>query len=245
MKDTKRVVFYAGEIDYFSYNHLPYAIPALLVLTCIVIPFPLLLLFDPFLLKLEGFLVQHRLLKTVLPWTCFRNKFKPLFDSFQGCFRDDARCFAGMFFIYRAAIYVTFITVQNVNYLYMYLELVLILMLTIQATVQPFQDKWHNALCCGAFFILLFINTLTLHTYSLVKNEGDKKEILVMQWVQTFLAFAPLLVGIVLCGRWLLRKIMSCKQAPPGVEDSLLSWRGRSENYDSMSMDESASHSSH
>ena len=141
---TKYVVYYAGNINYFDLRHLSYAIPAIFMLVVVIIPLPLILFFDPFLLKIEGLLVQHHLLRSCLPWTQFRIKFKPFLDSFQGCFRDDARYFAGSFFVYRVVIYVTIMTVKNTIQFNIYLEAILIVMLTIQATVQPFEKKFDN-----------------------------------------------------------------------------------------------------
>ena len=230
---SKRVVFFAGEMDYFHHKHLPYAIPALFVLTGVVTPLPLLLLFDPFLLQFEGLLVRWHLLNRRLPWTIFRTKFKPLFDSFQGCFRDDARYFAGLFFLYRTIIYITFTAVLNMEQFYIYSELIFILMLTIQATVQPFQEKWHNIFSSVVFFILLCINTLTIRIYSLVQSEGYSTQVKILLAVQTVLASLPLLVGLVLCARWCIKKLPSCKRRDYLLEDSFASLN-RSNSYGSL-----------
>ena len=152
-EEAKKVVFYAGNISYFSPGHLPYAIPAIFILIVVVIPLPLILFFDPFLLKIEGLLVQHHLLRSCLQWTQFKMKFKPFLDSFQGCFRDDARYFAGLFFFYRVVIYITLMSAKNTVQFNVVLEAILIIMLTVQATVQPFEKKFGN--------VLLFMNTLT------------------------------------------------------------------------------------
>ena len=74
---SKNVVFYYGSILYFSREHLPYAIPAIFMLIIVVIPLPLVLFFDPFLLKIEGHLVQQ---KPCLKWTL---KFKPFLILFK------------------------------------------------------------------------------------------------------------------------------------------------------------------
>ena len=90
------VVYLAGQMEYFGSDHLRYAIPAVLFLCLIIIPVPLIhvLSCDPVLLKLED---QFKMCQL---WTRCREHFKPLLDSFQGCFKDNMRCFAGIFFLY-------------------------------------------------------------------------------------------------------------------------------------------------
>ena len=185
-------MYYAGNIDYFDPQHLPYAIPAIFILIIVVIPLPLVLFFDPFLLKIEGLLVQHHLLRSCLPWTRFRMKFKPFLDSFQGCFRDDARYFAGLFFVYHVVIYVTSMMAKNTVQFNTYLEAILIVMLTIQATFQPFERRLHNILSFCVFAVLLLVNTFTISVYWLIFI-NDSKEILVIRWIQAVLCCVPIL----------------------------------------------------
>ena len=236
---TKHVVYYAGNIDYFDPQHLPYAIPAVFLLIVVVIPLPLVLFFDPFLLKIEGLLVQHHLLRSCLPWTQFRMKFKPFLDSFQGCFRDDARYFAGLFFVYRVVIYVTIMTAKNTVQFNLFLEAILIIMLTIQATVQPFEKKFNNILSCFMFAVLLLMNTLTISVYMLVLTEGNSKDtqIQVIQCFQTILCCIPLLVGLGMCGRWLVKRVSNCEQtsaSSAALDESLLPDRNMSGSYSAM-----------
>ena len=86
-------------ILYFSREHLPYAIPAIFMLIIVVIPLPLVLFFDPFLLKIEGHLVQQ---KPCLKWTL---KFKPFLILFKDVLEMILVHFAGLFFFYRVVIY--------------------------------------------------------------------------------------------------------------------------------------------
>ena len=235
---SKNVVFYDGSISYFSREHLPYAIPAVFMLIIVVAPLPLVLLFDPFLLKVEGRLVQHGLLKPCLLWTLFRMKFKPFLDSFQGCFRDDTRYFAGLFFFYRVVIYITSMMAKNTFEFNIYLEAILIVMLTIQATFQPFENKFDNILSCCMFTVLLLMNTLTIRVYSLLQSGGDEEDIhvLVITWFQTVLACIPILVGLCMCAKWLVMKIklVRAKETSTNHEESLLLNRNFSGSYSPM-----------
>ena len=222
----KTVVFYGGSLSYFSPEHLTYAIPALLILVIIVFPFPLLLFCDPFLLKLESCLVHHQALKpTCLPWTRLRMKFKPFLDSFQGCFRDDARYFSGLFFFYRTLIFITSTRVKNLIQYNTYMETLLLVMLTVQAIFQPFEKWSHNIISSCVFTVLLLMNTFTAHVYSLVISRGDHVEIFIFQCLQILLCCLPILVGLVACGKWFLKKILKRKDdtSAPYVGSLLLS----------------------
>ena len=205
------------------------------MLVIIIFPFPLLLFCDPFLLKLESCLVHHQALKpTCLPWTRLRMKFKPFLDSFQGCFRDDARYFAGLFFFYRTLIFITSTRVKNLIQYNTYLETLLLVMLTVQGIFQPFEKWSHNIISSCVFTVLLLMNIFTAHVYSLVVSGGDQSqvEIVIFQCLQTVLCCLPILVGLVTCGKWFLKKILKRKDdtsAP--YEGSLLLSRSVAGSY--------------
>ena len=115
-----------------------------------------------------------------------------------------------------------------------YLEAVLIVMLTIQATFQPFEKKFNNILSCCMFTVLLLMNTLTINVYSLVQTEGNTKKILAIHWIQVMLCCIPIVVGLGICGRWVVMKIKDRKQtsaAKAAHEESLLLDRNMSGSY--------------
>ena len=95
-------VFLNGDIAHFSKEHLPYAIPAVLVLVIVGVIPPLLLLAYPLVNKLLAFWgigESHIVISTSKKIPI--SKLKPFLDSFQGCFRDNFRFFAGLYLIYR------------------------------------------------------------------------------------------------------------------------------------------------
>ena len=200
-KHTSTVVFLSGEIPYFRDKHLYYAIPAVLCLCLIVVPVPLILLFDPLLLRIEDRISWCFCLQ---PWTRIRDRFKPLLDSFQGCFKDRFRCFAGLFFCYHLMILVNIVTAMNTLQYYYVLEIILILILVLQAIVQPFRDITHNIIAVLSFCNLVVINLITIRVYSSVSNKGYTTETHILQWIQTILVYMPLLVATI----WLMKKVM-------------------------------------
>ena len=199
-KHTSKVVFLSGEIPYFRDKHLYYAIPAVVCLCLIVIPIPLILLFDPLLLRIEDRISWCFYRK---PWTHIRDRFKPLLDSFQGCFKDCFRCFAGLFFCYHLVILIArFAVSMNTLQYYYGLEIILILILVLQAIVQPFHDITHNIITVLSFCNLVVINLITIRVYSSVSNKGYTTETHILQWIQTIFVYMPLLVATI----WLMKK---------------------------------------
>ncbi|XP_015776413.1 PREDICTED: uncharacterized protein LOC107354443 [Acropora digitifera] len=84
-----RVVMYAkGSILFFTGKHIAYSIVALLFILLFVIPFPLILLFRPFLTKR---------LRPILNL----NRWNPIFDALQNCFKNQYRWCAAFYFLCR------------------------------------------------------------------------------------------------------------------------------------------------
>uniref|UniRef100_A0A1X7VAK1 TRP C-terminal domain-containing protein n=1 Tax=Amphimedon queenslandica TaxID=400682 RepID=A0A1X7VAK1_AMPQE len=207
----KDVVFWNGSLQYFSTQHIFYAIPALLCLIFFVIPFPLILSFDGLLLKVEGKLADHfDFIRKLRPWTAIHYRSKPLLDSFQGTFKDQYRFFAGLYFSYRLLILALLVMVSNVLQYYFLLEVALTLIIVIQAIIQPFQEKNHNVCALLIFTNMALINTLTIRIFYLVSTDGYTTETILMQWIQVVLIYIPLIAGIV-WGFWKLCKTCHSK----------------------------------
>ena len=107
------VVFYQGTVTYFSSYHSYFAIPALLVLILIVIPFPFILMFTPFFI-------------TRVRWLSYA---RPLINTFQSCFKDKYRWYAAFYFFSRFfyLVFSTFIPYGAVKALVMQISSVIVL----------------------------------------------------------------------------------------------------------------------
>ena len=98
-------VWYNGEMVHFSKKHLPYALPALfflLTVTVGILP-PILLLVYPLLNKVLDFLGLEDRQTIIVKFFCAIfpiGSLKPMLDSFQDCFNDNFRFFAGLYFLY-------------------------------------------------------------------------------------------------------------------------------------------------
>ena len=75
-----------------------YAIPAIICLVVVVIPFPLVLLLDGVLIKIESYFgMKYQFIKNVRPWTALHVKVKPLLDSFKDVSRTSIDSFQECF----------------------------------------------------------------------------------------------------------------------------------------------------
>ena len=203
---TRKVVFLSGTVEYFSNDHLPYAIPALLVVLLIVLP-PFLFMLYP-----NGIQVISRIYgeREIMPRCCnccgvFRRyvqiaRFKPVIDSFQGCFKDRYRFFAGLFFFYRFIISLSFAFATNAVSLYISLEMIVILMLAFHAWAQPYEKRFYNLVDTFMLSNLAIVNGLSLFNYYWVNysSAGDK-EVIAALAVQLFLIYLPIFYIVIMC----------------------------------------------
>uniref|UniRef100_A0A1X7UJE8 Right handed beta helix domain-containing protein n=1 Tax=Amphimedon queenslandica TaxID=400682 RepID=A0A1X7UJE8_AMPQE len=193
----KNIVFWNGSLEYFSPQHLQYALPAIISLILFVIPFPLILTFDGLLLKVESKLaIRFAFIRRLMPWTAIHYKLKPLLDSFQGPFKDQYRFFAGLYFFYRFLILALLVIASSIHKFYFFLEVVLIICMMIQAMAQPFQEKSHNVCALLVFTNMALINAFTMRIYYLVSNYGYTAETITMQWIQMGLIYVPLVAAV-------------------------------------------------
>ena len=188
-----RRVFFKGEFGFFEKEHLPYAIPALFMLLTITILPPLLLLFYPLCYRVFALCrIQESKVVRVLCRAVPLEKYKPLFDSFQGSFKDNHRYFAGFYFMYRLAWLVTLAYVRELATFYVILEIELILMLFLTAYLQPHKNKWHNRIDASIFALLAIVNSCTIYSYHKRNDYTDpSNDLRIISGVQIVLACLP------------------------------------------------------
>lgn len=188
------VVFYHGDYLYLKGHHLKYALPAYLFgITIVIIP-PLLLVVYPLCYKvLALFHMQETRCTHIICRVMPLERLKPIFDSFQGCFKDRYRFFAGLYFIYRLVALLSFLFTDSLTKFYIVLEVQLIVMLTLQATTYAYKRRWHNLIDILLFANLAIINALTMHNYKRARDPNTyTASINIVSAVQTFLILFPL-----------------------------------------------------
>ena len=197
LKKVEKVVYYQGDFIFMSGEHLRYAIPALFFMTTLVAVPLILLLVYPFCYKVFAILkIEETKLVRIMCRVVPLEKMKPLFDSFQSCFKDDYRFMAGVYFLYRLVVYTTSVVADSYTKFYVLLEIEFILMLTIQATTYAYKKHWHNTVDILLFTNLAVINAMTIFNYKrateINKDQLYQREIDIVRGIQTFLIYLPL-----------------------------------------------------
>ena len=202
---TRQVVFYDGEIDFFSIEtHLLYAVPALAV-SIVLFLLPLLLILYPACYKVFSALGigESKFLGIFCKVISIEN-LKPILDSFQGCFKDRFRFFAELYFFYHLFAVITFAYTSNLNVI---LEVQLILILMVHAFVQPYKKRWHNTIDTILFANLALINALTTFNFSRSFSSNTNKEISIVSSTQAFLICLPDIYMIFYIIRYILIEV--------------------------------------
>ena len=193
-----RVVHCAGHVTYLEGEHIPYAIVAFMFLVFMIIIPPLLLLSYPLVFKLFGHCNLSETKPVTILWRMMPIQF---LDAFQSSFKDKYRFFAGLYFLYRAAILAFFVCCQSWLEFYTVVQLLLIFILAIHSVFQPHKERKHNIVDSLLFANLCLINAITLYYYSRTEVMGRfMSEILMdaLAVVQAVLIILPLLLGIML-----------------------------------------------
>lgn len=189
-----RVVFYDGDLEFLRGSHLKYAIPAMFfTLIFILIP-PILLIIYPLCYRIFGLLrIEETRCVQITCRIIPLERLKPLFDSFQGCFKDEYRFFAGLYFLYRLVALAGFAFSTSLTKFYTILEVLLICMLMFHSIVQPYKKRWHNIMDAFLFCNLAVINRLTLFNYTRASVRHDyQQEINTATFIQACLISLPL-----------------------------------------------------
>ena len=202
------VVYYNGEFDWFSTQHLRYVIPAIFLLIVVTVIPPILLLIYPIHYKLLSVL---KISESTCAMFVFRplDKIKPLLDSFQGSFKDKFRFFSGLYFLYRLSILINVI-ISNFDIMFFILSLQLLGFLILHGVCQPYKKRLHNIIDTLLFINLAVINGFTLYNYTTVNSGTDSSSIITLiSWIQGVLVMFPLAIAL-FC---VLYKVLSCKLA--------------------------------
>ncbi len=203
-KFIRSVVYYNGELEWMMGKHLGYAIPAIIVLILVCGIPPLLLLIYPSHFRLLSALKIDQLPLTRVIMKPL-DKLKPIFDSFQGCFKDHCRFFAGLYFIYRLLIImiVMLFNIQDASFL---LELLFILMIFLHALFQPYKKSTHNTIDMLIFINLSLINTITLYNINNMDLDPSVTILVITGVIRNMFILLPAIIVMI----YVLKKKCSC-----------------------------------
>ncbi len=190
-----KVVSLQGVVTLFDKHHVPYAIAAIAVLIFFIIPLPVLLIFYPLAnkwilrLKIDNFFLV-KIVSRLFPLF----KLLPLFDSFQGIFKEKYRFFSGLYFVYRISI-LTSLFALDVSAIYMICTLQFIVILLIHTLSWPYKQRIHNVIDALLLANLAIISGLKLAMISLIKY--NSKIIQLVQGLEIIFVNVPILVLLI------------------------------------------------
>lgn len=193
-------VFYNGALHPFHTGHVQYALPALFFLIVVIlIPLVWLLLY-PLLFNVLG--ICHLSESRV---SLFMSKFFPigLLDSFQGHFKDNCRCFAGLYFLYLVLPLIIYIMIRHHNIITFYTStsMQFVGMITLHSAFQPYKNRFHNLIDTLIFTNLLVVNLLTAYNCGMVYSEShfpNECKTLVI-YIQLVFMYLPMVHILLLC----------------------------------------------
>ena len=221
---TTYKVYYQGDINYFGHQHLRYLLPAsLFSIIIVIIPTSLLLWYPlgPNLLSKCGLNETKFIQKTEK--LLLINRLKPVIDSFQGCYKDKFRFFAGLLFLYRITILAN-ISFSSIGFTltYVLVQAQLTVMLLIHALVQPYKKKIHNILDSLLLSNLALTNMATIFIRHGTMQSYQKSTNFIAA-IRALLTTIPLLCFLFLVCKAILLKIIReriCVKPPKHKENT-------------------------
>ena len=187
-----KVVLSAGHINYLSSHHLPYAIPAFVMILYLLFV-PIALIAYPLYFMCKGRLSVKRFCRS----STFNLYIMPIMDAFQSPYKENARFFAGSAFLYRLIFCASFAFPSNSIAAYSAMELAIILILTVRTIFHPFRTKINNSIECLLFADLAIINGITLYNIAYESNFNNviySTEVLAS--LQFVLIFLPVIIAV-------------------------------------------------
>ena len=185
-------LYFAGQFTRYDTTYiLHYGLPAYLVFaTFIAIP-PLLLLGFP-VRWLEKVILKIKWLRNVYPF----DKVNILLDTFQGCFKNNRRFFAGLYFLFRLALYISYMLTDTWLLQYTIQQILVTLYIVLIAVLWPYKRSFINYVDIAIFANMGILNVLSLYLVDfnqVMPNVPLPTGVFVIQYV---LIFAPLVYMI-------------------------------------------------
>jgi hypothetical protein len=191
--NARRVLQYQGDMVYFSRKHIPFALLAIFCLSTLTLLPPLLLISYPLCYRVAALLkLQNNKFIKLLGKLIPLSKMKPIFDSFQGCFKDKYRHFAGLYFLYRVILLASVLTSDPILTNTM-TQVMLVLMLTIHCLCWPYIRRLHNIIDGLILANLALINAFAIFNYHYAQvGSTYQKTINISTSIQTIFVYVPL-----------------------------------------------------
>ena len=181
----------AGHLSFFDKDYLlQYGLVAMIVLVFFVLLPPLFLLGLPQLV--DKLLDKEK-------FSCFRRVWPTVtihifLDAFQGFYKPNRRPFAGIYFVFRLVILLTYVWTADFGN-YMLQQFFIAVMIILLAVFRPYKRNVFNVIDMMIFLNLIAINIISTYTYgaSMSLASLDEKFVATIYFIQYFLIWLPLI----------------------------------------------------
>jgi hypothetical protein len=196
-------LFYSPTVQYFGYDHLPYAIIAIALLTLFVVIPTMIFILYPF-----------RFFQRFLSFFPINWHFLHAFvDSFQGCYKDgtepgtfDCRWFSSLVLLSRLIFFIIFgVTLSMIYFIFALIAVLIYLIAAIN--IQPFKTVASNYPATDmVFYILLCFTYIAIIARDIATTEKFLYNLITLVFM--FLtAFVPIVYIAFLIGIWIVSKL--------------------------------------
>lgn len=169
--------------------HLPYWLIALIVEFVFVLPFALLMLFAPWLMKFVNL-----------------SRIKPILDEYHNCFQDQYRWFAGVYLLARQAMFLISAVTDSPNQTAYCQQLFCLFLLIFTATIQPYRNQNINRI---DIFFLLLLTVISFSGYNFTALNLLESSQTAIIAILSLLPFTCMVIGcIVMLGRKGLKRYL-------------------------------------
>ena len=200
-------LYYAGHVQYFGSDHLPYAILALiLLLVFCVLPYTVLT-FYPF-----------RFFQKLINLLPFRWYILHTFvDTFQGCYKDgtqgtrDCRWFAGLYLSIRLVLYVVYSLTLGAIF-FPLCAIILLLLIILVIIVQPYKPQKASHAKINAVFFTLYTMIYLCFCGGDMAGTKSPQFIAVFYTLAVLVALIPLICMLVFFCYWVYTTCKSARQ---------------------------------
>ena len=181
-------IYFASQLTTSSADYLLYYIPALLVFMTIV-PFTPLVLLEYPLKAVEWGIVRVKILRRLYPI----DKVHLFLNMFQGCYRNRMRFFAGLYFMFRFIINLTYIVTDNWLQQFLVQQIATTVMIALLAIFQPYEWWILNYVDILIFTNMALLNSVSFYLYSFAKVDPNLNPSHFAIAIQYMLVFLPLI----------------------------------------------------
>ncbi len=194
-------LYYAGHLEYFGKEHLPYGVLAIVVLCFFVILPALTIAFYPFKF------FQKFLSLFPVRWFFLRT----LMDTFQGCYKDgtapgtrDCRWFPSVFFAVRLILLLVYFGGDYTMFIVLS-TLTLTLHSTLVVMVQPFKPALAHFTLINVVFLQFMVLQLVLNVVMVLAATLSDPYLHVLYTFMAILACIPLLYATISISHWVYK----------------------------------------